>query len=100
MDSDAALEGEKPEPATPVGRQALDGLRAIWAATGQFEPVLDCADDERGCSVNVNFDAFADTVEPTTDTAEAIERLRRAWKATLAKEGKLHDPGKAVDPGA
>ena len=83
-------EGDKPEPPTAAGREALDALRAIWAATGQSEPGLECADDERGCSANVNFDAFADTVEPTTDTAEAIERLRRAWKATLAKDGKLH----------
>jgi hypothetical protein len=85
-------EGDQPEPPTTAGREALDGLRAIWAATGQFEPALECADDERGCSVNVNFDAFADTVEPTTDTAEAIERLRRAWNATLAKDGKLYEP--------
>jgi hypothetical protein len=83
------------EPPTEEGRQALQGLRAIWAATGQMGDEslgLECADDERGCTVNVNFDAFADTVEPTTDTAEAIHRLRRAWKATLAKEGKLFDP--------
>jgi hypothetical protein len=92
MDSDAPPEGEKPQPSTPAGRQALDGLRAVWAATGQREPILECADDERGCSANVNFDAFADTVEPTTDTAEAIHRLRSAWKATLAKDGKLYDP--------
>ena len=84
-------EGDKPAPSTAACREALEGLRAIWAATGQSEPGLECADDERGCSVNVNFDAFADTVEPTTDTAEAIERLRRAWKATLAKDGKLHE---------
>lgn len=85
------------EPTTEEGRQALEALRALWAATGQTDSAddlgLGCADDERGCSANVNFDAFADTVEPTTDTAEAIDRLRRAWKATLAKEGKLHDPG-------
>lgn len=92
MDADLPLDDDKPRPPTAAGRQALDGLRAIWAATGQHDPVLECADDERGCSVNVNFDAFADTVEPTTDTAEAIDRLRRAWKATLAKEGKLYDP--------
>ena len=84
-------EDDKPEPPTAAGREALAGLRAIWAATGQFEPGLECADDERGCSVNVNFDAFAETVEPTTDTAEALSRLRRAWKATLAKDGKLHE---------
>jgi hypothetical protein len=87
---------DKPAPATEGGRRALDGLRAIWTANGQMGEAqdlgLECADDERGCSVNVNFDAFADTVEPTTDTTEAIDRLRRAWKATLAKEGKLFDP--------
>ena len=87
--------GEQPAPATEEGRQALEGLRAIWAATGQMADQadlgLECADDERGCSANVNFDAFAETVEPTTDTVEAVERLRRAWKATLAKEGKLRE---------
>jgi len=86
-------------PETPQGRKTLEGLRALWAATGQadaaFDPAslsLECADDERGCSVNVGFDAFADTVEPTNDTAEAIDRLRRAWKTTLQREGKLYDP--------
>ena len=99
---DARPGGEKPEPATEEGRQALDGLRAIWAATGQMDDDnlgLECADDERGCTVNVNFDAFAETVEPTTDTTEAIHRLRRAWKATLAKEGKLFDPATEEEPG-
>jgi hypothetical protein len=102
------------EPASEEGRQALQVLRTVWAATGQTDTVfpgdtpgppgddlgLECADDERGCSVNVNFDAFADTVEPTTNTAEALDRLRRAWKATLAKEGKLYEPEGEVDPGA
>jgi hypothetical protein len=95
------------EPDTPQGRKALEGLRAFWAATGQtdgaFDPApvgLECADDERGCTANVGFDGFAESVEPTTNTTEAIDRLRRAWKATLAKEGKLHDPDAEVDPGA
>ena len=83
-----------PDPTTEAGRRALEALRVIWAATGQVEEEsslgLECADDERGCTANVSFDAFADTVEPTTDTTEAIDRLRRAWKATLAKEGKLY----------
>jgi hypothetical protein len=92
------------EPASEEARQALEALRAVWAATGQARSAdavlpgdipgspggLECADDERGCSANVNFDAFADAVEPTTDTTEAIDRLRKAWKATLAKEGKLY----------
>src|SRR4051794_33106543 len=94
--------GRVTEPSTEEGRQALERLRAIWAATGQTEDIdglgLECADDERGCTVNVNFDAFADTVEPTTDTTEAIDRLRHAWKATLAKEGKLSEqPGEHSD---
>lgn len=33
MDADAPSDGN-PEPSTAAGRQALDGLRAIWAATG------------------------------------------------------------------
>lgn len=85
----------EPEPATEEGRQVLESLRGIWAATGQMDMEqlgLECADDERGCSANVNFDAFAEgKVEPTTDPAEALERLRKAWKATLAREGKLRD---------
>ena len=100
MDPDAPQPDDKPAPATPEGRQALDGLRAIWTVTGQMtregldlpSTGLECADDERGCTANVGFDAFADTVEPTKDTAEALDRLRRAWKATLAKEGKLVTP--------
>ena len=92
------------EPASEDGRQALQALRGLWLATGQAEGAdslgLECADDERGCSANVNFDAFADTVEPTNNTTEAIDRLRRAWKATLAKEGKLYEPEGDVDPNA
>ena len=92
------------EPASEEGREALQTLRAVWAATGQTNDAedlgLECADDERGCSVNVNFDAFADTVEPTNNTTEAIDRLRRAWKATLAKEGKLYEPEGEVPGGS
>ena len=92
------------EPSSEEGRQALQALRAVWSATGQTDEAdnlgLECADDERGCSVNVNFDAFAETVEPTTNTTEAIDRLRKAWKAHLAKEGKLYEPEGEVDPGA
>ena len=105
-DPDAPERGEKAEPSTYEGRQVLEGLRTIWTVNGQMGAALsgdglglECADDERGCSVNVNFDAFADTVEPTTDTTEAIDRLRRAWKATLAKEGKLFGPEAEVGPG-
>ena len=90
--------GDTPDdsgPPSAAGRAALEGLRAIWAARGQTSPDLglECAADERGCTANVGFDAFAEVVEPTTDTGEAIDRLRRAWKTTLAREGKLHEPG-------
>jgi len=91
-------------PTSDEGRQALQALRALWAVTGQTDEAdslgLECADDERGCSVNVNFDAFADTVEPTTNTTEAIDRLRQAWKAHLAKEGKLYEPEGQVPGGS
>ncbi|MDQ3945880.1 MAG: hypothetical protein M3357_12155 [Actinomycetota bacterium] len=94
MDPDAGQE-ETTEPETEAAQQAMAGLRAIWMATGQMheESVgLECGPEGEGCSASVGFEGLADTVEPTTDTADAIARLRSAWKATLAREGKLHDP--------
>jgi hypothetical protein len=94
VDPDAGKE-ETTEPQTPQGRQALAGLRAIWAATGQMQEEslgLECRPDAEGCAASIGFDGFADAVEPTANTTEAIDRLRRAWKTTLAREGKLHDP--------
>lgn len=89
-----APEDETMEPRTDAGRRAMAGFRAIWTATGQMQDEslgLECRPGERGCTASIGFDAFADTVEPTTDTADAIARLRKAWKTTLAREGKLHD---------
>ena len=97
MDPDSRQE-ETTEPQTETGRQAMAGLRAIWMATGQMheEPVrLECGTDGEGCSAGLNFEGLADPGEPTTDTTDAtdaIARLRGAWKATLAREGKLSDP--------
>ncbi len=75
----------------------LAGLRAIWTVSGQMQDPdlgLECRPGEAGCTTSLGFDAFAEEVEPTTDTAEALARLRRAWKETLAREGKLHhEPG-------
>jgi hypothetical protein len=82
-------------PETEEGRQAMAGLRAIWTATGQLQDEivrLDCRPDAEGCAASIGFDGFAEAVEPTTNTTEAIERLRRAWKTTLAREGKLVGP--------
>lgn len=80
---------------TEQGRQALAGLRAIWTATGQMEEEslgLECHPGAEGCAASIGFDGLAAAVEPTANTTEAIDRLRRAWKTTLAREGKLRDP--------
>lgn len=84
------------EPRSEQGRQAMAGLRAIWTATGQMQEEflgLECRPDEAGCAASIGFDGLAEAVEPTTDTTDAIARLRRAWKTTLAREGKLATPG-------
>jgi hypothetical protein len=113
MDPDAPTEEEQETtgPLTEKGRDAMAGLRAIWSATGQMQEELtgqltegeelaaiqhranlECRPDPAGCTASVGFDGFADTVEPTANTTDAIARLRHAWKTTLAREGKLHDP--------
>lgn len=101
MDQEPRDEDESTEPLTERGRQALTGLRALWTATGQMQEEfvrLECSSDSpEGCSASIGFDGLAEAVEPTTDTADALSRLRSAWKTTLAREGKLHDPG--GDPG-
>lgn len=51
--------------------------------------VLECRPDEAGCTASIGFGGFAEADDPTTDTTDAIARLRHAWKATLAREGKL-----------
>lgn len=95
MDPDARQE-ETTEPQTEAAGQVMAGLRAIWMATGQMhdESVrLECGPEGEGCSASIGFEGLADTGEPTADTTDAIARLRRAWKATLAREGKLSDQG-------
>ncbi|HEV8420671.1 MAG TPA: hypothetical protein VGR13_04880 [Actinomycetota bacterium] len=88
---------ETTAPETEAARQAMAGLRAIWTATGQMQGEaarLECGTDGEGCSASLGFEGLEGlegAVEPTTDTTEAIDKLRRAWKATLAREGKLHD---------
>jgi hypothetical protein len=53
---------------------------------------LECSPDQGGCTASIGFDGFVDAVEETTDSTDAIARLRQAWKATLAREGKLQEP--------
>ena len=87
------MTSDSSDPTTEAAREAMEGLRAIWTVTGQLEDVdlgLECRPGDGGCITSLGFDAFAEAVEPTTDTAEALARLRRAWKETLAREGKLH----------
>lgn len=89
------LEEETTERGTEAASQAMAGLRAIWTATGQMQEEslgLECPPGPEGCAASVGFDGLAGTVEPTTDTADAIARLRSAWKTTLAREGKLRVP--------
>lgn len=53
---------------------------------------LECRPDQGGCTASIGFDAFVEAVEETPDTTDAGARLRHAWKATLAREGKLRQP--------
>jgi hypothetical protein len=67
--------------------EALGVLRGIWAAQGQ---TLDVGEDgdTKACKrmADVNFDGLA-----TED-----EDLRTAWRARLAREGKLDTAGGTV----
>ena len=67
---------------TQQSDEALEVLRAVWAAQGESDADLD--DDcspTKACKnmQNVTFDGFA---EPGSD-------LLRAWREKLAREGKL-----------
>ncbi|MGH8991922.1 MAG: hypothetical protein ACRDZ7_10415 [Acidimicrobiia bacterium] len=53
---------------------------------------LECRPDEAGCTASIGFDALLEDDEPPVDGIDALAQLRRAWKATLAREGKLNDP--------
>lgn len=102
MNSDAGEEGMV-ETGTDGGRRAMEGLRTIWQATGQMQEEfvrLECTSEGEGCSASLGFDYLAEGMEPAGDsTDDSITRLRSAWKTTLAREGKLHDPDtSAPDP--
>ncbi|MFJ1758940.1 hypothetical protein ACIOD2_01405 [Amycolatopsis sp. NPDC088138] len=60
---------------------ALKVLRAVWRAGGQTEEDLDCG-PQKSCKsmANVGFDRFAEDDDPAA-----------AWRARLAREGKLGD---------
>ena len=69
--------------------EALEVLRSIWSAQGQTSADLDEASAAvKSCKrmTDVGFDGLAD---PDQD-------LRAAWRAQLAREGKLNTDGGTV----
>jgi hypothetical protein len=69
--------------------EALDVLRGVWSARGQTPADLDDAlGNAKSCKnmVDVGFDGLAG----------GDEDLRAAWRATLAREGKLNPGGGSV----
>jgi len=69
--------------------EALEVLRSIWSAQGQTSADLDEAGaSAKSCKrmTDVGFDGLAD---PDQD-------LRAAWRAQLAREGKLNTDGGTV----
>jgi hypothetical protein len=74
---------------------ARDELPMIGERPGQS--FADCcgADDGSSCSssLDLGFEGFTVTSEGAEDDAEA---MRSAWRATLAREGKLHPEGKSL----
>lgn len=74
------------------GRQALRVLRAAWSAQGQTSGDIDEAHaGTRPCRAmeSVGFSGLAGEVEPSTNRAEALHKLRSAWRRQLEREGKL-----------
>jgi hypothetical protein len=76
---------------TAQGSEALDVLRQVWHGHEQTADDLDCeAQEDKACKkmvdAGVGFDDFA---------AEG-EDPREAWRARLAREGKLAESGGTV----
>lgn len=68
---------------------ALEVLRAVWRGQGQVAADLaDAAENGKSCKrmADVSFDGFAD------EDAD----LTAAWRATLAREGKLRPAGGSI----
>jgi hypothetical protein len=76
---------EKAQEAQPGDEQALSVLRGIWGAQRQSGADLDAPSNAKVCRnmKNVGFGGDAGPVD---------EDLRSAWRARLAREGKLR-PG-------
>jgi hypothetical protein len=70
--------------------EVLDVLREVWSAQGQrAEDVEEACDTARACKkmADVGFDGLAE---------ETDGDLRAAWRAQLAREGKLNPAAGSV----
>ncbi|MGH2731377.1 MAG: hypothetical protein ACRDJG_00210 [Actinomycetota bacterium] len=73
---------------------AREELPVIGGESGQsFADCCSSGEESCSASLELGFEGFTVTSEGTEEDAEA---RRRAWKATLAREGKLHREGKSL----
>jgi hypothetical protein len=72
--------------------EALDVLREVWRSQGQSAEDLDDSCGQKSCKkmedAGVGFDGFAQS--------EGEDDPAAAWRARLAREGKLHRAGGTV----
>jgi hypothetical protein len=69
--------------------EAVDVLRAVWAADGQTAEDLDDAYGPTKSCKNMKDVSFDGMAEPGTD-------LREAWRERLRREGKLSTAGGSI----
>ncbi len=74
------------------GKDTREELPVIDDPSGSFADC--CGSDGSDCSssLEIGFEGFSVTAEDSADT----ETMRSAWKATLAREGKLHPEAKSL----
>jgi hypothetical protein len=68
---------------------AVEVLRAVWAADGQDRAELDEAGGTQKPCKNMKHVSFDGMAEPGTD-------LRSAWRERLEREGKLNTSGGTI----
>jgi hypothetical protein len=68
--------------------EAIEVLRAVWAADGQGEDLDEACGPTKSCKnmTDVTFDGYA---EPGSDLSEA-------WRERLRREGKLSTSGGSI----
>ena len=89
LESEGQRQAEGMSDMSAESAEALDVLREVWRVQGQTAADLDSECGEKTCKrmddAGVGFEDFA----PDGDKAAA-------WRATLAREGKLSDSGGSV----